>query len=53
MFFFFFFFLSFLFSHSFLGSEGVVELHGNLFEVVCLSCDFQVDRMTFQVILFS
>lgn len=39
--------------HSKAGSKKVIEIHGSSYEVMCLSCDFRIDRQDFQEILTS
>lgn len=33
------------------GSKNVIELHGSGYEVICLNCDYMIDRHEFQMIL--
>lgn len=37
--------------HSKAGSNGVIELHGTAFKVVCLNCDYSITRHEFQEVL--
>ncbi|XP_046980918.1 NAD-dependent protein deacylase Sirt4 [Schistocerca americana] len=37
--------------HTKAGSNNVVELHGTAYRVICLNCDYNVSRNTFQEIL--
>lgn len=37
--------------HQKAGSRSVVELHGSAYRVICLQCEFKIDRNSFQLIL--
>lgn len=37
--------------HTKAGSNNIVELHGTAYNVICLNCDYNVSRQTFQEIL--
>ncbi|XP_054274051.1 NAD-dependent protein deacylase Sirt4-like [Macrosteles quadrilineatus] len=37
--------------HGKAGSTEVIELHGTAFKVICLSCDYSIDRHNFQQVL--
>jgi NAD-dependent deacetylase sirtuin 4 len=39
--------------HKKAGSEGCIELHGTIHRVVCISCEYQVDRRIFQNVLMD